>query len=211
MVSPILHFHHWVFQSHSSQNQTCRKWNGNFHNQRCNCKKVHCRNRCWAGLTDMEGLAKGQETLECYRLGWMFPSRFPCQWCPSLGPEAASLVTQTSTGSRWVPWKFFLCDCGKAESCFCLVVNNEHPRYIIAVWSSPGSQLLHPSQDSDLDVERGGCRGQICTFYASAVKPYPYTNEVLAIERRDVITSACETVQCTGIRLLKSIARLDTD
>ena len=88
---------------------------------------------------------------------------------------------------------------------------NPVSRYIIAVWSSPGSQLLHPSQDSDLDVERGGCRGQICTFYASAVKPYPYTNEVLAIERRDVITSACETVQCTGIRLLKSIALLDTD
>ena len=38
--------------------------------------------------------------------------------------------------------------------------------------SSSGSQLLHPSQDCDLHVERRGCsrRGQICTFYASVVK-----------------------------------------
>ena len=34
----------------------------------------------------------------------MFPSRFPCQWCPSLDPVAVSLATLTSTGSRWLLW-----------------------------------------------------------------------------------------------------------
>ena len=56
-------------------------------------------------------------------------------------------------------------------------------KYVVWSMSSPGSQLLHPSQDCDLHVERRGCRGQICTFYASAVKHGPCANEVLAIEK----------------------------
>ena len=53
------------------------------------------------------------------------------------------------------------------------------------VWSmsSPGSQLLHPSQDCDLHVERRGCRGQICTLNASAVKHSPCANELVTIEK----------------------------
>ena len=55
--------------------------------------------------------------------------------------------------------------------------------YVVWSMSSPGSQLLHPSQDSDLHVEGRRCRGEICTFYASAVKHGPCANEVLAIEK----------------------------
>ena len=110
------HFHtrHQVFQTrcsifaHISQNanQSCRKWNSYFHNEWCNSKEVHFRHWCRTGLT------VAQDTLHWIailsypaRLGWMFPFLSLCQWCRSLDPGEASLVIQTSMGSRcFVLW-----------------------------------------------------------------------------------------------------------
>ena len=113
------------------------------------------------GSTDLvqPRVVKQVDKIAIVRLEWMSPSRFPCQWCPSPGPEAASLVTQTSTGSR-----FCLC-----WSSGLLIENN--PNNIVCL--SPGSQLLHPSQNCDLDVERGRRREQqISSLHASAVKSF---------------------------------------
>ena len=84
-----------IFCTFSREKYCHRKWNCNFHNQRCNCKEVHCRHRCWTGLTDMDQLIlfNPNKLTKLPLLGW--------GECPHPGSPANDVLHRVQ---GFLPW-----------------------------------------------------------------------------------------------------------
>ena len=141
------------------------------------------------GSTDLVQ-PKQVDKIAIVRLEWMSPSRFPCQWCPSPGPEAASSVTQTSTGSRFcLCWSWLktiqttLCVCPQGLNFYTQV------KTVTSMW-----------REGDAGSSRSALSMPV--LWNHFTEMYFCEEKILAIFVKNAITLASKTIQVSVIQTL---------
>ena len=144
------------------------------------------------GSTDLvqPRVVKEVDKIAIVRLGWMSPSRFPCQWCPSPGPEAASSVTQTSTGSRfclcWSWLKTIQCVCPQGLNFYTQV------KTVTSMW-----------REGDAGSSRSALSMPV--LWNHFAEMYFCEEKILAIFVKNAITLASENIQVSVSSLLSAL------